>query len=81
MRTATTLRSKLLHSENRPSLLPLQSHIAGICQTRSLTQQFLRRTEEAQQQWEQWAKEIKEGKRQNFVQHLESRGLIHDVVG
>jgi tyrosyl-tRNA synthetase len=32
-------------------------------------------------EWAGFAKEIKAGKRLNFAQHLEERGLIHDVVG
>jgi tyrosyl-tRNA synthetase len=37
--------------------------------------------EEARLDWLRRAKEIKDGKRQSFIEHLESRGLIHDVVG
>lgn len=36
---------------------------------------------EAKEQWDQWAQEIKEGKRKDFITHLEERGLIHDAVG
>jgi tyrosyl-tRNA synthetase len=32
-------------------------------------------------EWARFAKEIKAGTRKNFAQHLEERGLIHDVVG
>lgn len=50
-------------------------------QKRGITQQYLRRKKEAEQEWAGFAKEIKEGKRQSFAQFLEERGLLHDVVG
>jgi tyrosyl-tRNA synthetase len=36
---------------------------------------------EAEEEWAEFAKQIKAGKRKSFVEHLEERGLIHDVVG
>ncbi|KAM5472859.1 tyrosyl-tRNA synthetase [Microsporum audouinii] len=36
---------------------------------------------EAEEQWEGWAKEIKEGKRQSFLSFMEERGLVHSVIG
>lgn len=36
---------------------------------------------DGEQEWAGFAEEIKAGKRKNFAQHLEERGLIHDVVG
>lgn len=36
---------------------------------------------DAEKQWKEWAQEIKAGKRLSFVQHLEQRELLHDVVG
>lgn len=36
---------------------------------------------EAEEQWQQWAKEIKAKKRKSFVELLEERCLLHDVVG
>ncbi|KAL1965888.1 hypothetical protein VTN77DRAFT_5021 [Rasamsonia byssochlamydoides] len=50
-------------------------------QKRWITQQYLRRMAEAEEQWKGFAKEIKEGKRKSFVEHLEERGLIYQVVG
>ena len=36
---------------------------------------------DGEKEWAGFAKEIKAGNRKNFAQHLEERGLIHDVVG
>lgn len=36
---------------------------------------------DGEKEWAGFAKEIKAGDRKNFAQHLEERGLIHDVVG
>lgn len=81
LRTANTLRTKLLHTKaHRPSL-PFQPGQTGSGQKRWITQQHIQRMEEARLDWLRRAKEIKDGKRQSFIEHLESRGLIHDVVG
>ncbi|GAB1204379.1 hypothetical protein APSETT445_003032 [Aspergillus pseudonomiae] len=37
--------------------------------------------QQAEKEWAEFAEEIKAGKRKNFAQHLEERGLLHDVVG
>ncbi|KAL4929113.1 tyrosine--tRNA ligase MSY1 [Aspergillus undulatus] len=50
-------------------------------QKRWITQAYLKRMEEAKREWQDFAQGIKEGKRKSFVEHLEERGLIHDVVG
>lgn len=65
------------------STRPVFSAKAGTCfqQKRWITQNFLKRLEEGRQEWASHAKEIKAGNRKSFVEHLESRGLIHDVVG
>lgn len=36
---------------------------------------------DAEKEWQEFAKEINAGKRLSFVQHLEQRELLHDVVG
>jgi hypothetical protein len=36
---------------------------------------------DAKKEWAGFAEEIKAGKRKSFAQHLEERGLLHDVVG
>jgi tyrosyl-tRNA synthetase len=50
-------------------------------QKRWITQQHLRRKAEAEEEWKGFAEEIKAGKRKSFVEHLEERGLIYQVVG
>src|SRR5262245_40874514 len=50
-------------------------------QKRGITQQYIRRTKEAEEQWNQWAQEIREGKRQSFFKMLEERGFVNSVVG
>jgi hypothetical protein len=36
---------------------------------------------EAEEEWARFAEEIKQGKRKSFVELLEERGLLHQVVG
>src|SRR6266516_4410049 len=65
---------------------PLQTGLAPggavVClQKRGITQQHIRRMGEAEEQWTQWAREIREGKRQSFLKMLEERGLVNSVVG
>lgn len=36
---------------------------------------------DGEDEWAEHARQIKAGQRKSFVQHLEDRGLIHDVVG
>ncbi|KAL2870261.1 tyrosine--tRNA ligase MSY1 [Aspergillus lucknowensis] len=50
-------------------------------QKRGITQGYLRRMEGAKREWAEFAEEIKAGKRKSFAQHLEERGLLHNVVG
>lgn len=64
----------------RPTAVPRRCW-EGKSQTRWITQKHLRRKEEAKQQWAGWAKEIHAGERKSFVDLLEERGLIHQVVG
>ncbi|KAF7597243.1 tyrosyl-tRNA synthetase [Aspergillus hancockii] len=81
VRTAEALQKPFLqYNDSRPFLKSAISG-AGADQTRWITQQVIRRTLEAEQEWAEFAKEIKAGKRKSFAQHLEERGLLHDVVG
>jgi tyrosyl-tRNA synthetase len=48
---------------------------------RWITQKHIQKVKAGEEQWAQFAAEIKAGKRKSFVEHLEERGLIHDVVG
>lgn len=50
-------------------------------QTRSITQNYLRKTAEAADQWATWAGEIKAGKRKSMLAILEERGYVHQIVG
>lgn len=50
-------------------------------QRRWITLAYIQRMKDAEKQWKEWAQEIKAGKRLSFVQHLEQRELLHDVVG
>ncbi|KAL3466027.1 hypothetical protein BJX64DRAFT_251518, partial [Aspergillus heterothallicus] len=50
-------------------------------QKRWITQQHLQRMEEAKQEWAATAEKIKKGEKMSFLEHLESRGLVKDVVG
>ncbi|CAG8087861.1 unnamed protein product [Penicillium salamii] len=74
--TATAL--PLRANTNRPTLSK-----ACTCfqQQRWITQKYVQRMKDGEQEWAGFAKEIKAGNRLNFAQHLEERGLIHDVVG
>ncbi|KAL4804301.1 hypothetical protein BDV18DRAFT_142915 [Aspergillus unguis] len=50
-------------------------------QKRCITQQYLRRMEEAKKEWAGFAQEIKKGERKSFIQHLEDRELLNDTIG
>ncbi|KAI9371951.1 hypothetical protein BJX61DRAFT_509494 [Aspergillus egyptiacus] len=79
-RTAEALSTNTLHSGE---LRKLNRIIPGPaqCQRRWVTQNYLRRIEDAKKEWAEFAKEIKAGHRKSFAQHLEERELLHDVVG
>ncbi|CAG8228682.1 unnamed protein product [Penicillium olsonii] len=72
--TALPLRA----NTNRPTL-PRPS--TCFQQQRWITQKYIQRMKDGEEEWAGFARQIKAGKRQNFAQHLEARGLIHDVVG
>ncbi|KAH8693855.1 tyrosyl-tRNA synthetase mitochondrial precursor [Talaromyces proteolyticus] len=70
-----------LHTRlQRPSVTGTSS-VALRRQKRFITQQWIANTKQAKAEWDQWAVEIKEGKRKSFVQLLDERGLLHQVVG
>lgn len=50
-------------------------------QKRCITQAYLKRMEDGKKEWARNAEQIKAGKKKSFVEHLEERGLLHDVVG
>ncbi|RDW81384.1 tyrosine--tRNA ligase MSY1 [Aspergillus mulundensis] len=80
-RTAEVLSTNTFRFDNaRPTTAKLSPEIkAG--QKRWITKKWLAREEEGRKEWAFLAEQIKEGKRKSFVEHLEDRGLIHDVVG
>ncbi|KAJ5142853.1 Aminoacyl-tRNA synthetase class Ic [Penicillium bovifimosum] len=77
---AATSTPPLRGDSNRPILSVLQS---GTCfqQQRWITQKYIQRMKDGEKEWAGFKKEIEAGTRKSFVQHLEERGLIHDVVG
>lgn len=77
---AATTAIPLRGDSTRPVLSASQS---GTCfqQQRWITQKYIQRMKDGEKEWAGFAKEIKAGDRKNFAQHLEERGLIHDVVG
>ncbi|KKK13256.1 hypothetical protein P175DRAFT_0449164 [Aspergillus ochraceoroseus IBT 24754] len=80
-RMTEALTTNLSHPNGyRPALKSFASAIEQ-GQKRWVTQQYLRRMENAKKEWSEFAEEIKAGRKKNFAQHLEERGLLHDVVG
>ncbi|KAL4782473.1 hypothetical protein BJX76DRAFT_332656 [Aspergillus varians] len=80
-RTAEILSTNTLRShDSRPTSTNFISSIHGE-QKRWITRAYEQRMEDAKSEWADFAQEIKEGKRKSFVEHLEERGLLHDVVG
>ncbi|KAL4922499.1 hypothetical protein BDW62DRAFT_172648 [Aspergillus aurantiobrunneus] len=80
-RTATILSTNTLRVNNCRSMSnPFASGIQGE-QKRWITQAYKKRIEDAKIEWAGFAEEIKQGKRKSFVEHLEERGLLHNVVG
>lgn len=77
---AATTAIPLRGNSTRPVLSSSQS---GTCfqHQRWITQKHIQRMKDGKKEWAGFAEEIKAGDRKNFAQHLEERGLIHDVVG
>ena len=50
-------------------------------QKRSITQNWLRKTEEAKEAWDAQAQEIKAGRKQSMLSLLEERGYVNAVAG
>lgn len=76
--TASLRRSPLCADVRR---MPLSVGGGHIQQRRGITQAYIQRMKDAEAEWKRHAEEIKAGKRISFAQHLEQRGLLHDVVG
>lgn len=71
-----------LHTlSQRPRVIASSNIESAISQKRDITQQNIRRKLEAEQQWKGFAEEIRAGKRKAFLDHLEERELVNQVVG
>lgn len=71
-----------LHTlSQRPRVIVSKNIESVILQKRGITQQNVRRMKEAEEQWQGFAEEIRAGKRKAFLDHLEERGLVNQVVG
>ncbi|KAJ9401929.1 hypothetical protein DTO282F9_1219 [Paecilomyces variotii] len=77
---ATRLRS-LNSSSHRPTSDQSWRQCARAVQTRWITEAYIQRQKDMEKQWAEYAKEIRAGKRKSFVDVLEERELLHDVVG
>ncbi|KAK4105644.1 hypothetical protein N658DRAFT_492120 [Parathielavia hyrcaniae] len=71
VRRATVCQSCLLSSAN--GLAPIQ--------LRHITQGYRQKTADAETQWQQWAREIEDGKRPHLWDMLEDRGFVKDIAG
>ncbi|PYI34757.1 tyrosyl-tRNA synthetase [Aspergillus indologenus CBS 114.80] len=80
-RTAAVLRANSALTTGPRPMLNRTTIPSMIEQKRWISQRYLQRLEDARQEWAHFSRQIKEGKRKSFVQHLEDRGLLHDVVG
>ncbi|PGH10334.1 tyrosine-tRNA ligase [Blastomyces parvus] len=54
---------------------------APLLQKRNITMQHLRRMREGEEAWKNFADEIKAGKRKSFLELMEERGLVNQVIG
>ena len=59
----------------------LQLRIKVANQKRAISQNWLRKTADAEVAWKEQAKEIREGKKEGMLSILEKRGYINAVVG
>ena len=75
----TSARTGSLYSELSRPALSLDNRRS--VQKRWITQAYIQRMKDAEKEWQETAKEITAGKKKSFVEHLEERGLLHDVVG
>ena len=69
------------HLSPRVYLCPQCCHRILRQQHRNISQTFLSKVAEAKEQWSQRAEEINAGRRESMLSILESRGLLHDVIG
>lgn len=76
-----TTQTNPLRRKTYNNVLNLPKSAEILQQKRWITQAWLARQEAGRQEWAKHAEEIKQGTRKSFVEHLEERGLLHDVVG
>lgn len=75
----TTSRTRPLCSElSRSALSAVRDNTP---QKRWITQAYVQRMKDAEKEWKGFAEQIKKGDRISFVEHLEQRQLLNDVVG
>lgn len=55
--------------------------VSSFIQKRSISKQYIARTEAAEKQWEEQHKEIKAGERQGMLSILQERGYVNSVAG
>ena len=58
-----------------------QRALKAFRQKRFVTQNYIRKTAEAEQQWNEYNKEIQSGQRQSMLSILEERGYIQAIAG
>ncbi|KAH8428579.1 tyrosine--tRNA ligase MSY1 [Aspergillus melleus] len=80
-RTPESLRANPLRTTNIRPVLQTKIFESETVQKRAISKKIIQRQKDAEEEWARFAEEIKAGERQNFVQFLEERGLVHDVVG
>ncbi|KAL2836568.1 hypothetical protein BJY01DRAFT_54766 [Aspergillus pseudoustus] len=68
-------------STSRPTVAYITSINRCNEQQRCITQQHMRRMKEAEDEWEELAVQIRNGEKRSFLEHLEERGLVKEVVG
>lgn len=79
---ADPVRLQSLNSvSHRPTADQSWRQCARAVQTRWITEAYIQRQKDMQKQWAKFAEEIRAGKRKSFVDVLEERELLHDVVG
>ncbi|KAI9042655.1 tyrosine--tRNA ligase MSY1 [Aspergillus affinis] len=80
-RTSESLRANPLRTTTIRPVLQTKILESEIVHKRAISQKVIKRQKEAEEEWARFAEETRAGERQNFVQFLEERGLVHDVVG
>jgi tyrosyl-tRNA synthetase len=81
MRTAQIARKGSLGAQEHRFFVNSSIRSPVLESRRWITQKHIQKVKGGEEQWAQFAAEIKAGKRKSFVEHLEERGLVHDVVG